>query len=65
MRVFISLRLCSDARGLLVSFVGCRPLRVGFGFLCHFDDEQAFVQSNLEDVFMRIPPSYGQIPGRW
>ena len=28
--------------------------------LCHFDAEQAFVQSSLEeDVFMRLPPGCG------
>ena len=33
--------------------------------LCHFDAEQAFVQSSLdEDVFMRLPPGCGEISGK-
>ena len=32
--------------------------------LCHFDAEQAFVQSSLErDVFMRLPPGCGEMSG--
>lgn len=32
--------------------------------LCHFDAEQAFVQSNLEeDVFMRLPQGCGEMSG--
>ena len=33
--------------------------------LCHFDAEQAFVQSTLEDdVFMRSPPGCGETSGK-
>ena len=33
--------------------------------LCHFDDEQAFAQANLdEDVFMRLPQGCGEMPGK-
>ena len=33
--------------------------------LCHVDAEQAFVQSSLaEDVFMRLPPGCGEMPGK-
>ena len=33
--------------------------------LCHFDAEQAFVQSSLEeDVFMRLPPGCGEMLGK-
>ena len=33
--------------------------------LCHFDAEQAFVQSSLEeDVFMRLPPGCGEMSGK-
>ena len=33
--------------------------------LCHFDAEQAFVQSNLdEDVFMRLPRGCGEVSGK-
>ena len=33
--------------------------------LCHFDTEQAFVQSNLdEDVFMRLPRGCGEMSGK-
>ena len=33
--------------------------------LCHFDAEQAFVQSNLdEDVFMRLPRGCGEMSGK-
>ena len=37
-----------------------------FGWdLCHFDAEQAFVQSKLEElVFIRLPPGYGEISGK-
>ena len=32
--------------------------------LCHFDIQQAFVQSDLdEDVFMRLPQGYGRLSG--
>ena len=33
--------------------------------LCHFDAEQAFVQSSLdEDIFMRLPPGCGEMSGK-
>ena len=33
--------------------------------LCHFDAEQAFVQSSLhEDVFMRLPQGCGEMSGK-
>ena len=33
--------------------------------LCHFDAEQAFVQSSLdEDVFMRLPHGCGEMSGK-
>ena len=33
--------------------------------LCHFDAEQAFVQSSLdEDVFMRLPKGCGEMSGK-
>ena len=33
--------------------------------LCHFDVEQAFVQSSLEeDVFMRLPHGCGEMSGK-
>ena len=33
--------------------------------LCHFDAEQAFVQSDLrENVFMRLPQGYGDLSGK-
>ena len=37
-----------------------------FGWdLCHFDAEQAFVQSKLDElVFIRLPPVCGEISGK-
>ena len=33
--------------------------------VCHFDVEQAFVQSKLdEDVFLRLPRGCGRLPGK-
>ena len=33
--------------------------------LCHFNAEQAFVQSSLEeDVFLRLPPGRGEMSGK-
>ena len=33
--------------------------------LCHFDAEQAFVQSDLkEDAFMRLPKGYSDMSGK-
>ena len=29
--------------------------------LCHFDAEQAFIKSNLEEVFMRMPQGCGEM----
>ena len=34
--------------------------------LCHFDAEQAFVQSDLDEVvYIRLPPGCGALSGRW
>ena len=32
--------------------------------LCHFDVDQAFVQSDLEDVFLRLPKGCGDLSGK-
>ena len=32
--------------------------------LCHFDVDQAFVQSDLEDVFLRLPKGCGDPSGK-
>ena len=50
---------------LLVSFVGCYVIACEVGFdLCHFNAEQAFVQSSpKEDVCMRLPPGWGEMSG--
>ena len=32
--------------------------------LCHFDVDQAFVQSNLEDVFLLLPKGCGDLSGK-
>ena len=67
-KVLIFLRLL--ARRLLhlvfvcwFHLLGATACEVGFD-LCHFNAEQAFVQSNLdEDVFMRLPPGCGEMSG--
>ena len=47
-------------RLLRLVFVCCVLFRVS-----HFDAEQAFVQSSLdEDVFKRLPPGCGEMSGR-
>ena len=32
--------------------------------LCHFDVDQSFVQSDLEDVFLRLPSGCGDLSGK-
>ena len=45
-----------------LAFVCLLPQRVNYLDLCHFDAEQAFVQSNLEeDVFLRLPRGCGNM----
>ena len=44
--------------------LGAIACELGWDF-CHFDAEQAFVQSSLdEDIFMRLPPDCGERSGK-
>ena len=44
----------------LLSAIACkRDLNI-----CHFDVDQAFVQSDLEDVFLRLPKGCGDLSGK-
>ena len=46
------------------SVVGCFRVRVWLG-PSHFDAEQAFVQSKLDEVvFIRLPPGCGELSGK-
>ena len=45
----------------LLSAIACE----GDSDLCHFDVDQAFVQSDLEeDVFLRLPKGWGDLSGK-
>lgn len=47
---------------LMLRFIDCW-LVLRASWIYHFDAEQAFVQSNLEDVFMRAPQGCGEMSG--
>ena len=64
MRALTSLRPFRHA--LLLQAFGCWLLSrvTGWG-LCHFDAEQTFVQSKLDEVvFIRLPPGCGELSGK-
>ena len=48
-----------------VAFIECAIACELDLYVCHFDVEQAFVQSKLdEDVFLRLPRGFGRLSGK-